>query len=244
MELVMSKPRLAFLGIGLMGAPMASNLLNAGFPVTVWNRTRAKAEALAGQGAIVAQSASAAAANAEIVIDILESGSVVEDVIFGAGKVADALAPGSLVVDMSSIEPARARAIGAALGKRGIGFVDAPVSGGTLGARDATLAIMAGGTAADYERARPVLQAMGRPTHVGPIGSGQVAKLCNQAIVATTVLAVAEAMLLAASAGIDPAAMREALRGGSADSPNMASPPVESPMPIIRDASTSGRVAR
>lgn len=214
----MSKPRLAFLGIGLMGAPMATNLLRAGFPVTVWNRTRAKAETLATLGATVAESAAAAVAAAEIVIDILESGSVVEAVILGSGGVAQSLPPGGIVIDMSSIEPARARRIGGRLAEHGIGFIDAPVSGGTSGAREGTLAIMAGGSAANFERAKPVLETMGRVTHVGPTGSGQVVKLCNQAIVATTVLAVSEAMLLANSAGIDPAAMRAALRGGSADS--------------------------
>ncbi len=149
---------------------------------------------------------------------MLESGPVVEAVLFGEGEVASALARGSIVIDMSSIEPSRARDHGARLEKLGIGYLDAPVSGGTGGARDATLAIMAGGGAAEFERATPVFQAMGRPTHVGPAGSGQLAKLCNQTIVSVTVSVVAEALLLAAAGGADPAAVRQAMSGGYADS--------------------------
>ena len=214
----MTKPRLAFLGTGLMGAPMALNLLKAGFPLAAWNRTRAKADALAPAGARVGATPAEAAKGAEVAITMLEGGAAVQQVLLGADGAAAALAPGALVIDMSSIEPARAREIGAELGSRGIGFVDAPVSGGTVGARDGSLAIMAGGSPEDFARAAPVFAAMGRATRVGPVGAGQVAKLCNQAIVATTVAVVAEALLLAASAGLDPAAVRDALRGGSADS--------------------------
>jgi 2-hydroxy-3-oxopropionate reductase len=214
----MTKPVLAFLGIGLMGAPMARNLLKAGYPLRVWNRTRAKAEALVPFGAVAAESAAAAAAGAEIVLTMLESGTVVEDLILGAGKVCEALPPGSLVIDMSSIEPARARAIAERLGEGGIGFLDAPVSGGTIGAEQASLAIMVGGDTQDFARAQPVFAAMGSATYVGPSGAGQLAKLCNQAIVAGTVTLIAEAMLLASAAGVDPAAVRAALKGGSADS--------------------------
>ncbi|HUN48480.1 MAG TPA: NAD(P)-dependent oxidoreductase [Stellaceae bacterium] len=214
----MSKPSIAVLGTGLMGAPMAANLLKAGFPVTAWNRTLAKAEALVPLGAKLAPSAAAAAKGAEIVITMLENGPVVEETLFGAGAVATSLARGSLVMDMSSIEPSRAREHGAKLAALGIGYLDAPVSGGTGGARDATLAIMAGGSAEDFERTKPVMQAMGRPTHVGPAGSGQLAKLCNQTIVSVTVAVVAEALLLAAAGGADPAAVRQAMSGGYADS--------------------------
>jgi 2-hydroxy-3-oxopropionate reductase len=214
----MSKPQIAVLGTGLMGGPMAANLLKAGFAVTAWNRTLAKAEALAPLGAKVAADAAAAAKGADVVITMLENGPVVEAVLFGEGEAASALARGSIVIDMSSIEPSRARDHGARLEKLGIGYLDAPVSGGTGGARDATLAIMAGGSAAEFERATPVFQAMGRPTHVGPAGSGQLAKLCNQTIVSVTVSVVAEALLLAAAGGADPAAVRQAMSGGYADS--------------------------
>jgi len=215
----MTKPRIAMLGTGLMGGPMARNLLKAGFPLTAWNRTAAKAEALRPAGAEIAASAAAAVAGAEIAIVILESGAIVGEVLFEAGKVADALKPGTLVIDMSSIEPRQARDHAARLRQRSIGYLDAPVSGGTAGAEAGTLAIMAGGSAEDFARARPVFEAMGRPTHVGPAGAGQLAKLCNQAIVAITVGAVSEALLLAAAGGADPAVVRQALMGGSADSP-------------------------
>ncbi len=214
----MTKPEIAVLGTGLMGGPMAANLLKAGFAVTAWNRTLAKAQALAPLGAKVAKTAVAAAKGADVVVTMLENGPVVEAVLFGEGEVAAVLAPGSLVIDMSSIEPRRAREHGARLEKLGIGYLDAPVSGGTGGAREATLAIMAGGAAADFERATSVFRAMGRPTHVGPAGSGQLAKLCNQTIVSVTVAVVAEALLLAAAGGADPAAVRQAMSGGYADS--------------------------
>jgi 2-hydroxy-3-oxopropionate reductase len=210
--------RIAFLGIGLMGAPMAANLLKTGFAVTAWNRTPAKAEPLKGQGATVAPSAAAAAKDADIVITMLTNGPAVEDVLFGAPQVAAALRQGALVIDMSSIPPATARDHAARLAKLGIAYLDAPVSGGTGGARDGKLVIMAGGSPADFARAEPVFAALGKPTLIGPAGAGQLAKLCNQAIVGITIGAVAEALLLAAAGGADPAAVREALMGGFADS--------------------------
>lgn len=213
----MTKPRIAFLGTGLMGGPMAANLLKAGFPVTAWNRTLAKAEALGPAGATVAASAAAAAEGADTVITMLEGGPVVETVLFEGG-VASALVRSALVIDMSSAEPQRARAHAERLAALGIGYLDAPVSGGTPGAKAGTLAIMAGGTEADFERAVPVFSAMGRATRVGPAGAGQLAKLCNQVIVSVTMAAVAEALLLASAGGADPAAVRQALSGGFADS--------------------------
>lgn len=213
----MTKPRIAFLGTGLMGGPMAANLLMAGFPVTAWNRTLAKAEALRPAGATVAASAAAAAEGADTVITMLEGGPVVETVLFEGG-VASALVRSALVIDMSSAEPQRARAHAERLAALGIGYLDAPVSGGTPGAKAGMLAIMAGGTEADFERAVPVFSAMGRATRVGPAGAGQLAKLCNQVIVSVTMAAVAEALLLASAGGADPAAVRQALSGGFADS--------------------------
>lgn len=213
----MTKPRIAFLGTGLMGRPMASNLLKAGFSVTAWNRTLAKAEALRPAGAGVASSAAAAADGADFVITMLEGGPVVESVLFGSGVVS-ALKRNAIVIDMSSAEPQRARAHAERLAASGIGYLDAPVSGGTPGAKAGTLAIMAGGSEADFERAAAVFAAMGRATRVGPAGSGQLAKLCNQVIVSVTMAAVAEALLLASAGGADPAAVRQALSGGFADS--------------------------
>lgn len=208
--------RIAFLGIGLMGTPMAERLIAAGRDVVVWNRTRAKAEAIA--GARVAKTPAEAAAAAEVLIAMLENGPVVEAVLFGAEGAAPALAPGSLVIDMGSSPPPLARDHAQRFAARGIGYLDAPVSGGVVGARAGTLAIMAGGAAEDFARAKPIFELLGRPSRVGPPGSGQLAKCCNQAIVAITIGAVAEALLLAAASGADPAAVREALLGGFADS--------------------------
>ena len=206
---------IAFLGIGLMGDPMVRRLLAAGHAVTVWNRTAAKAEPLAAAGATVALDLAGAVGGAGIVISMLEAGPIVGTVMRDA---LPALAPQALWVDMSSTRQDEAQAFHALLTAQGRRFIDAPVSGGVGGAAAGTLAIMAGGTQADFDEAVPVLQAMGRPTLVGPAGSGQVAKLCNQLIVGATINVVAEALLLAQAAGADPAAMRAAIRGGFAES--------------------------
>ena len=190
-------PTIAFLGTGLMGLHQARNLLRAGYPLTAWNRTRARAEALVPDGARVVDAAPEAAGEAEVVVLMLENGPIVEQVLFGSG-VAEALRPGSVVVDMSSIKPAEAQDHARRLAERGVAHVDAPVSGGTVGAEAGTLAIMAGGEDADFAKVEPVLRAMGRPVHVGPHGAGQLAKLANQIIVGVTIGAVAEALLLAA----------------------------------------------
>ena len=210
-------PRLAFLGTGIMGAPMAANLVKAGYPVTVWNRTAKKADPLARLGAAVAESPTAAAQTADVVFTMLADGAAVADLLFDRG-VAGALRRGGLVIDTSSIEPARAREHAARLTAAGIGHLDAPVSGGPSGAAQAKLAIMVGGTEADYARGVAVLECLGRPTRVGPPGAGQVAKLANQVIVALAIGAVAEGLLLAARGGADPAAVRQAITGGFADS--------------------------
>ncbi len=214
----MNKPRIAFLGIGLMGRPMALSLLQAGYPVTVWNRTLAKAQALESEGAVACVHVADAVANAELVISMLENGPVVDTVVFDEATLA-ALKPGALIIDMSSIPPEMAKRHSRLLAERGHGYLDAPVSGGTVGAEQASLSIMAGGTAADFERARAVFAVLGKAaTYIGPAGSGQLAKCANQAIVGITIGAVAEALLLAAQGGADPAAVREALLGGFASS--------------------------
>lgn len=207
--------QIAFLGIGLMGDPMVRRLLQAGFPVTVWNRTHSKAQALAEAGALAAPALDAALRDADIVISMLEAGPVVAQVLEAA---LPHLKPAALWIDMSSTRQAEAQAFHASLQARGCAFIDAPVSGGVNGAQAGTLAIMAGASAANYARAEAVLAAMGRPTLVGPEGSGQVAKLCNQLIVGATLNIVAEALLLAQAAGADPAAVRGAIRGGFAES--------------------------
>lgn len=211
----MAFENVALLGTGLMGFPMARNLARAGVPITVWNRTQAKADPLADEGAAVAVSTSAAVTRADVIITMMSDGPTVLGVI---EEVSRSLSAGALWIDMSSTKPGEAREARARLETLGVGFLDAPVSGGTKGAGGASLAIMAGGEAADFDRARPLLEVMGRPVHVGPTGSGQLSKLCNQAIVAVTIGAVAEAMLLAEEGGADPAALRAALKGGFADS--------------------------
>lgn len=213
----MSVGRIAFLGIGLMGAPMARRLLAAGRDVTVWNRTRAKAEALAGDGARIADRAAEAVAGADIVIAMLDNGAVVTEVLFGQG-VAEAMGQDAVFIDMSSIPPSVARDHAARLAGHGVHHMDAPVSGGTVGAAEGTLAIMAGGPEDVFARVKPVFTPMGRALRVGPSGAGQLAKLANQAIVGITIGAVSEALVLAERGGADPAAVREAIRGGFAES--------------------------
>ena len=209
--------RIAVLGTGMMGLPIARRLCQASHQVHAWNRTRSKAEPLVNDGAQVHEQAADAVRQADIAISLLESGPVVADVLFHQG-VAEALAPGALFIDMASIQPAEARAHAAQLMARGAAYLDAPVSGGTVGAEAGTLAIMVGGEATDFSRAQPVFAALGRATHVGPHGTGQLTKLANQMIVGITIGAVAEALLLAAKGGADMAKVREALGGGFADS--------------------------
>ncbi|MGX9221632.1 NAD(P)-dependent oxidoreductase [Massilia varians] len=206
---------IAFLGIGLMGRPMAARLAQAGYPVRAWNRTYAKAEALRGSGAEPVADLGAAVRGAQVVISMLEAGPVVGAVLDAA---LPALAPGTLWIDMSSTRHDEALAFQARLVAQGCRFMDAPVSGGVGGAEAGTLAIMAGGEPADVDQVVKILEAMGKPQRVGPVGSGQVAKLCNQLIVGATLNVVAEALLLAQAAGADPAAVREAIRGGFAGS--------------------------
>jgi len=211
----MTSPVIAFLGIGLMGAPMAARLAAAGKTMRVWNRTFAKAQAITGPNVFAHAVLLDAVTGADLIISMLEDGTIVDQVIAAAQA---GLKPSSLWIDMSSTQHAEALAYNARLHTVGVRFMDAPVSGGVLGAEAGTLAIMAGGTAQDFAEAAPVLTVMGRPTLVGPAGSGQIAKLCNQLIVGGTLDLIAEALLLAQSAGADPAAVRTALRGGFAES--------------------------
>jgi 2-hydroxy-3-oxopropionate reductase len=200
-----------------MGFPMARNLLQAGFNVTAWNRSAEKAKALEVFGGTVASTAQEAVQNADIIIAMLSDGPAVAALMFDQNVAAN-FKHGAVFVDMSSIKPDEARDHAARLSTRSVQALDAPVSGGTKGADAATLAIMAGGDAGAFDIAAPVLKAMGRPVHVGPSGCGQIAKLANQGIVAVTIGAVAEAILLAERAGFAKGALRAALAGGFADS--------------------------
>jgi len=211
------RPTIAFLGLGLMGQPMATRLLNAGYSVTVWNRSPDKMASCLALGATGAESALAAVKYAQIVITMLEAGPVVQSVLSSA---VGGMEPGTLVIDMSSTQQAEALAIQQLLttANKKIRFMDAPVSGGVIGAQAGSLAIMAGASESDYHDAEPVLQILGHPTRVGMPGSGQLAKLCNQLIVGGTLNLIAEALLLAQAGGADPVAVRNALRGGFAES--------------------------
>ncbi|MES2126124.1 MAG: NAD(P)-dependent oxidoreductase [Pseudomonadota bacterium] len=207
----METSTIAFLGIGLMGKPMATRLAMAGHTIRAWNRTSGKAEELRSAGVRPCAGLAEALDGAALVISMLEAGPVVAQVIEAA---APHLRADALWIDMSSTQHGEALAFHARLPH----FLDAPVSGGVAGATAGTLAIMAGGSEADYVRAEAVLAVLGRPQRVGPGGSGQVAKLCNQLIVGGTINIVAEALLLAQAAGADPAAVRAAIRGGFAES--------------------------
>ena len=200
-----------------MGFPMACRLCEAGHTVHAWNRSPEKAERLRPFGASVHASVADAVKDAEVVITMLDNGAVVAQVLFELGT-AQAMQAGALLVDMSSIKPAEARDHGARLQALGLRYLDAPVSGGTIGAEQGTLAIMAGGTSDDFDRAQPLLSVLGRPTLVGPCGSGQLAKLANQMIVGITIGAVAEALLLCEKGGADMALVKAAITGGFADS--------------------------
>jgi len=209
--------RIAVIGTGIMGAPMAGRLAEGGFQVEAWNRTVEKTAGLQSKGISIVERADAAAKDADVVVCMLSSGPVCESVLLGGGVV-QAMRPGSMLVVMSSIPVETAIAIGEASAARGIACLDAPVSGGEKGAKEGTLAIMAGGDQAAVDRLDPVFACLGRVTHVGPSGSGALTKLANQLIVASTICAVAEALTLAERGGANPVRVREALLGGFADS--------------------------
>jgi 3-hydroxyisobutyrate dehydrogenase-like beta-hydroxyacid dehydrogenase len=214
------RERVAFLGLGIMGEPMAANLVRAGFEVTVWNRTPSRAERFAAQyGAHPAPSAAAAADRSDVTITMVPDGPEVEEVLFGDRGAAEGMHRGSLAIDMSTIAPAASVSIGERLAADRIGFLDAPVTGSRPKAEDGTLTIMAGGNASDFERALPVLEAMGKlVVHVGPQGHGSTVKLLNNTTAAVNALAVAEALVAAKAAGVDPDKLREVMAAGSGGS--------------------------
>ena len=197
--------RVGFCGMGTMGAAMAANIARAGFPLSVWNRTAGRADLPVSLGATEVARPRALGAASDIVVVCVSDSPDVEQVLFGGDGVADGLASGGLVVDCSTISPAVTRDLATRLAERGIALVDAPVSGGSEGAQKGTLTIMVGGEVADVERARPVLAAMGNSiTHMGPIGAGQATKAVNQVILCGSYLGVAEGVVLALKAGLDP----------------------------------------
>ncbi|RUP19308.1 2-hydroxy-3-oxopropionate reductase [Methylobacterium sp.] len=209
---------IGFIGLGIMGTPMAGHLIAAGHSLFLKSR-RSVPEALLAAGGTACATAAEVAERADTIILMLPDTPDVEQVLFGAGGVAEGLSPGKTVIDMSSIAPLATKDFAARIAERGGAYLDAPVSGGEVGARNAALSIMVGGEAETFARAEPLFAAMGKTvTHVGPVGSGQVAKVANQIIVALTIEAVAEGLLFASKAGADPAKVRQAITGGLATS--------------------------
>jgi 3-hydroxyisobutyrate dehydrogenase len=217
----MSDPikKVGFVGMGIMGVPMARNLMKAGFEVTVYNRTASKCKELVDEGAGQAATPAEAAAKSDATITIVSDTPDVEEVILGEKGIIQSARKGSIVIDMSTISPKATKKMASALKEEGIGMLDAPVSGGDIGAINGTLTIMVGGETSDYERAVPLFEAMGKTvTHVGPSGSGQSTKLCNQCLVAINLVAVCEALLLAKKSGLDLQKSFRVLTGGAANS--------------------------
>src|SRR5262249_55630320 len=249
--------RLGYLGLGMMGLPMARCLINAGYELAVWNRSADKAKALVEAGGTSAADPRTVAESASIIFMCVTDATAVEEVVFGAKGLAGVSGAGKLVVDFSSIHPDAARAVAARLkAANGMGWIDAPVSGGSKGAEEGTLAVMAGGDVSDNEGVRPYVLAMARRlTRMGAIGPGQTTKLCNQVIVGWAMAVLAEATRLAANSGIDAAKLPEALAGGFADSiplqlfvPRMVqgihSPPLGHIATMLKDLDTVVEVAR
>jgi 2-hydroxy-3-oxopropionate reductase len=215
----MANPTIGFIGLGIMGKPMARNLIKAGYPLVVHNRSRAAVDELSREGAQPAASSKEVAARSEVIITMLPDSPDVELVYTGENGIFAGAKAGMLLIDMSSISPVVARKLAGEAEKRGLDMIDAPVSGGEGGAIGATLSIMIGGKANAVERAMPIFQALGKNiVHVGDVGAGQVTKVANQMVVGTTIAIVSEALVLAAKAGVDPAKVRQALLGGFAQS--------------------------
>ncbi len=211
--------RVGFIGLGIMGRGMATNLLRAGFDLTVWNRTAARADELVAAGARRAANPADLAATCQIICTCVSDTADVQAVLLGPEGVIQQVQPGTLVLDMSTISPQGAREVATALAERGVAFLDAPVSGGSEGAAKGTLSIMVGGAVADLERARPYLEAMGKTiTHVGAVGDGQTVKLVNQILVVGTMLAISEALVFAEASGVDLERTLAAVSGGAAGS--------------------------
>ena len=232
--------RIGFIGLGIMGAPMASNLCKAGYPPAVYDLNPTAVQRLTAQGSRELPP-SAMGAECDVLFTILPNGSVVDSVLFGPDGAAADLRPGSLVVDMSSVTPEESRSFSTRLKDRGVGFLDAPVSGGEPKAIDGTLDFMVGGSQDDFQRAWPYFQAMGASALlVGPCGCGSTAKLANQIIVNLTIAAVSEALVLATKAGADPEKVYQAIRGGLAGSTVLD---VKAPMMLARNFVPGGKIS-
>ncbi len=213
------KKRIGFIGLGVMGKPMATNLLKAGYPLTVWNRTRSKMKDLVVMGAYGASSPKEVAERSDVVITMVTDSPDVEEVVLGPNGVIHGARPGLIVIDMSTISPIVTRKIANELAKKGVKMLDAPVSGGEKGAIEATLSIMVGGPKEVFEECLPIFRVLGKKiTYMGPIGMGQTAKLCNQVICALNIQAVCEGLMLGAKAGLDLKRLLEAISAGAASS--------------------------
>jgi len=211
--------RIGFIGLGIMGKPMAHNLINAGYPLVVHNRSQGAVKELAGEGARAARSPKDVAEQSDVVITMLPDSPDVHQVVLGTKGIVEGVRPGMLFVDMSTIAPATAHGVYAALQAVKVQSLDAPVSGGEVGAKQGSLSIMVGGETEAFERAMPIFKVLGKNiVHIGDAGAGQVTKACNQIVVGLTIQAVAEALMLAKRSGVDPARVREALLGGFAQS--------------------------
>lgn len=209
--------RIGFVGLGIMGKPMARNLMKAGYELTVYNRSRGPADELAGEGATAARSPREVAERSDVVITMLPGSPHVREVVVGKDGVLEGVGGGSLLVDMSTISPVVTEELAAEAKEKGAGMLDAPVSGGDVGAQQGTLSIMVGGSEADFERARPLFDAMGKTVvHVGGSGAGQVTKAANQVVVALTIEAVSEALVLGSRGGVSPEKILDVLSGGLA----------------------------
>ncbi|MDR5710253.1 MAG: 2-hydroxy-3-oxopropionate reductase [Armatimonadota bacterium] len=209
--------RVGVIGLGVMGKPMARNLLRAGYHLVVHNRSRAPVEELVALGAVDGGSPRGVGQASDVVLTVLPDTPDVEHVVFGPEGLVEGMRPGGVLIDMSTISPEATRSFAERLRERGIEMLDAPVSGGQRGAEEGTLAIMVGGPGEVFQRCRPLFEVLGRHiVHLGPHGAGQVCKACNQIVVALTLQAVSEALVLAERAGVDPAKVREALLGGFA----------------------------
>jgi 2-hydroxy-3-oxopropionate reductase len=211
--------KVGFIGLGIMGGPMAQNLMEDGYELVLYNRTPEKAEEIAGDGATVVESPREVAESCDVVVLMLPDSPQVEEIVEGENGVLEGIKEGALIVDMSTISPVVTRELAEKIEERGASMLDAPVSGGEPGAQQGTLAIMAGGSEEDFERARPLLEVMGDAiTHVGPTGAGQTAKAANQIVVAVTLEGISEALVLASKAGVAPEKILEAISGGLAGS--------------------------
>ncbi len=215
----MKNPRIGFIGLGIMGRPMAQNLLKAGFEVTVYNRSKPPVDLLVSLGASSAPSPKAVAERSDLVITMVTDSEAVKDVVLGQGGVIEGAHPGMILVDMSTISPSVTRSVSASLAAKGVAMLDAPVSGGDTGAKEGTLTIMVGGPATAYEASLPVLQTMGKKVvHMGATGAGQLTKLANQILVACNMVGVCECLNFAKKAGLDVGRVIDSLSAGAASS--------------------------